>query len=147
MTVEEGEQGEGIIRLAGWLTAALALTAVLAAILPDVFVPLSVPVALLLFLVGAGALAWGYAIAVGRSRYHAVTLAGLFLMGENVAPPQVRRALRGLLAVQVVVALATASVRPFTPLAFGVLAPLSAYGLMVLWTARYGEFPLKGPSG
>lgn len=139
-----GEEGEGIIRLTVWLTWALAVTAVLAVIVPDVFVFLSVPVALILFVMGAGALAWGYVIAIGRSRYETITLAGLFLTSENVAPPRVRRVLLRLLAIQVVVALATAAARPFTPLAFGVLGPLSAYGLLVLWVARYGDFPPKG---
>lgn len=138
------EPGEGIIRLTVWLTWALAVTAVLAVIVPDVFVFLSVPVALALFVVGAGALAWGYVTAIGRSRYETITLTALFLAGENVARPRVRRVLLRLLAIQVAVALATAAARPFTPLAFGVLGPLSAYGLLVLWVARHGEFPPKG---
>ena len=44
------------------------------------------------------------------------------------------------LAAEVVVALATASARPFTSLAFGILAPVFALGLAGLWGARFGTF-------
>ena len=42
--------------------------------------------------------------------------------------------------IQTVVGLATASVRPFTSLAFGTLVPIFGIGMMGLWTARNGEF-------
>jgi hypothetical protein len=47
--------------------------------------------------------------------------------------------------VQVVVAVAVASVRPFTALAFSVLVPMLGLGLMALWAARHGRFPPKPP--
>ena len=80
---------------------------------------------------------------VGRSQYEAVTLSGLFFLGEDTAPAGVRRALRVLLAVQVVVAVAAASVRPFSELAFGILVPMLGLGLITLWAARHGEFAAK----
>ena len=45
------------------------------------------------------------------------------------------------LAIQVVVALLTASIRLYTPLAFGILVPMWGLGLAGLWGARYGTFP------
>jgi len=37
--------------------------------------------------------------------------------------------------------LVTASVRPFTGLAFGILVPTYGLGLVGLWAVRLGEFP------
>ena len=36
---------------------------------------------------------------------------------------------------------AAASIRPFTAVAFGILAPMLGLGLMGLWGARHGRFP------
>ncbi|MGD9797425.1 MAG: hypothetical protein AB7V15_04850 [Acidimicrobiia bacterium] len=79
-------------------------------------------------------------LAAARSRRDAVDLAGLFFLTRS-APREVRLRLLGPLAVQVVVGLGTASVRPFTPLAFGVLVPVYGLGLCGLWAARAGRFP------
>ncbi len=96
-----------------------------------------------LLLVGGlavGALA--FARAVGRSRTELVDVAGLFLLLGS-APRRTRRWLWGAVAAQVVVGVATAASRPYTSLAFGVLAPMWAYGLTVLWNATYGAFPAR----
>jgi hypothetical protein len=134
-----------ICRVAVWATGAFVVVSALAAAWPDTFMPLSVPVDLVLFAAGCGAFVWGYALAIGRSRSETVTMAGLFFLGEGVAPPDVTRLLRGALAVQVVVAVVAASVRPFTALAFSVLVPMLGLGLMALWAARHGRFPAKAP--
>ena len=42
-------------------------------------------------------------------------------------------------------AVATAAARPFTPLAFGVLAPMFGLGVMGLWGAKFGTFPPRPP--
>lgn len=145
--VSPTEPGPGrpdrIVRLSVWATAVFTVCEVLAAALPDTFSVVSVPVSLALFLVGAVAFAWGFAVAIGRSQYEVVTLGGLFFLGDGVAPADVRRALRVLLAVQVVVAVAAASIRPFTELAFGILAPMLGMGMLTLWGARYGAFAPK----
>jgi hypothetical protein len=52
----------------------------------------------------------------------------------------VRRLLDGSLAVQVIVGFVTASARPFTTLAFGVLVPMFGGGCNGLWGARHGSF-------
>ena len=134
-----------ICRVARWATAVFVVVSVLAAAWPDTFLPLSVPVDLVLFAVGCGAFLWAYAQAIWRSRNETVTMGGLFFLGDGVAPPDVTRMLRGALAVQVVVAVAAASVRPFTALAFSVLVPMFGLGLMALWGARHGRFPAKTP--
>jgi hypothetical protein len=142
-----GAGSDLICRVAVWATGAFVVVSVLAAAWPDTFLPLSVPVDLLLFAAGCGAFLWAYALAIGRSRYETVTMAGLFFLSEGVAPPDVVRLLRGALAVQVVVAVAAASVRPFTALAFSVLVPMLGLGLMALWAGRHGRFPSRASEG
>jgi nitrogen fixation-related uncharacterized protein len=117
----------------------------LAAALPDTFMPISVPVDLVLFAVGCGAFVWAYALAIGRSRYEVLTMGGVFFLGDGVAPREVTRLLRAALAVQVLVAVAVAAARPFTALAFSVLVPVLGLGIMALWGARNGRFPAKEP--
>ena len=40
-------------------------------------------------------------------------------------------------------ALTTASIRIYTPSAFGILVPVWALGLTGLWCARFGEFEVR----
>ncbi len=138
-----GRRGAGLVRadLAG--TAAFVVTATAAAscLRPAVQAP-AVVVAAVLFVGGCAAFALGFLAAVRRSRTETIELSSLFFLKDS-APASVRRALLGLLAVQVVAAVATASVRPFTSLAFGVLAPLWGLGLITLWSGRHGRFPSK----
>jgi hypothetical protein len=134
-----------LCRAAVWSTGLFVLVSLLAAALPDTFMPVSVPVDLVLFAVGCGAFVWAYVLAIGRSRYEVLTMGGVFFLGDGVAPPDVTRLLRGALAVQVVVAVAVAAARPFTALAFSVLVPVLGLGLMALWGARHGRFPAKEP--
>jgi hypothetical protein len=106
---------------------------------------LAAVVAVGLFVLGSLAYLAGYARAVQRSRTSVVDMAGLVFLAR-CAPSPVRRALLGATLVQVVAALVTASVRPFTTLAFGILAPVFGLGLQTLWAARHGEFPARPPS-
>jgi hypothetical protein len=140
---EAPSAGDRIVRFSVWATVVFAAAQALAAALPDTFSVVSVPVSLALFAVGSVAFVWGFAVAIARSQYEVVTLGGLFFLGGGAAPDGVRRALRTLLAVQVVVAVAAASARPFTELAFGILAPMLGLGMLALWGARHGEFDAK----
>jgi hypothetical protein len=141
--VEPGA-GTGLIcRVAVWATGVFVVVTALATAWPDTFLPVSVPVDLVLFAAGCGSFLWAYALAIGRSRFEAVTMAGLFFLGGDVAPPEVTRLLRGALGVQVVVAVTAAAARPFTALAFSVLVPMLGVGLLALWAARHGRFPAK----
>ena len=134
-----------LCRAAVWSTGLFVVVSLLAAALPDTFMPVSVPVDLVLFAVGCGAFVWAYGLAIGRSRYEVLTMGGVVFLGDGVAPPEVTRLLRLTLAVQVVVAVAVAAARPFTALAFSVLVPVLGLGLMALWGARHGRFPAKEP--
>jgi hypothetical protein len=93
---------------------------------------------LVLFVGGSVLFLAAFAVAVGRSRAEPVSLGGTFLL-SGTAPRNVRRAFFVLLAIQVVVGLAAASARPYTAVAFAVLAPMSAFGAMAWWGARYGR--------
>ena len=101
-----------------------------------------VVVCTVLLLGGVVAAAAAFLRAVGRSRTELVDVAGLFLLIGS-APRRTRGWLWAAVAAQAVVGVATASVRPYTSLAFGVLAPLWAYGFTVLWNATYGAFPAR----
>jgi hypothetical protein len=146
MVIPAGTTRDRIVGFDLWATAAFTIVQVVAAALPDTFSVVSVAVSLALFLVGSVAFLWGFAHGISRSQYEAVTLGGLFFLGDGAAPADVRRALRVLLAVQVVVAVAAASVRPFSELAFGILVPVLGLGLITLWAARHGEFRSKEQS-
>jgi hypothetical protein len=102
--------------------------------------PVAVAVDLGLFAMGIVAFLGAYAIALSRSRTDEIGVASLYFLTNKVAPGPVRRWLLAALAVQCVVAVTAASVRPFTTAAFSVLVPMLGLGLNGLWTARNGTF-------
>ncbi|MGH9212894.1 MAG: hypothetical protein ACRD2C_19820 [Acidimicrobiales bacterium] len=110
------------------------------------FTPVAVALDLVLFLLGCGVFAWALLRAAGRSRERAISFGGLFFLAEGVAPRPVVIGLWGSVAVQVVVAVATAAVRPFSELAFGVLVPLFGFAMLALWSAVHGDFPPRDPA-
>jgi hypothetical protein len=133
-------RGDGLVRVDLWATVVFAVTAVGAAVWSALVAPAMV-VDLALFVAGCAAFLWAYARAVGRSRDEVISMAGLFFLAEGVAPRSVAWALRLLLAIQVVVALGTAAARPFSSLAFGILAPMFGLALLAVWGAARGTFP------
>lgn len=133
----------GIVAAARRGTGVFVVSAAAGAGWPDALAWPSAVVALVLFAVGCVAFVRALLLAAQRSRREELDVAGVFFLGGH-APAEVRRALLGALAVQVVVAIVAASVRPFTPLAFGVLAPVYGLGLSGLWGATAGTFPRKG---
>ena len=127
---------------ASWIgTVVFAATAIAAVATRPARIP-AVVVAAALFAAGIGVFFWAYAIAVARSRTDAIGIGGLFfLAGKDTAPsPTDKRQLLASLAVQTVVALATAGARPFSTLAFGVLVPLYGLALTGLYGGRHGRF-------
>jgi hypothetical protein len=138
--------GEQVIGASNVGTIVFVIATVAAGVAPDVFVWLFVPVSLAMLLLGSLAFLRTIFLAAERSRYETLSVAGLWLLSGS-APMAVRRLLLGALAVQVVTALVGASVRPFTPLAFGVLAPVYGLGLCGLWAAIAGAFPAKEAGG
>jgi len=129
-----------IVRASVWGTAVFTVVAVAAAVAPDALAVVAVVVDLVLFAAGCVAFSLALLRAASRSRTDELTLPGLFWL-TGAAPTEVRRLLLGSFGVEVVVAFATASVRPFTGLAFGILVPVYGLGLAGLWGARAGTFP------
>lgn len=107
--------------------------------------PVAVFLDLTLFLVGCSVFAWALLRAIGRSRDEVISLGGLFFLIDGVAPRRVAVALWGCVAVQVIVAVATAAVRPFSELAFGVLVPMFGLASLAAWGAIHGDFPQRVP--
>ena len=131
---------------ASWIgTALLAITAVGDVASAAFKVPAFV-VAIAMFAMGTGILVAALVVAAGRSRQAEIGMGGLFFLQGGVAPPAVQRHLLGSLAVEVAVAFATAAAKPYTSLAFGILAPVYGLGLAGLWAARHGQFGPRGPS-
>lgn len=132
--------GTGLVNADFVGTGLLVGTSVAAAIAPATFERFHAVLSCLLFAIGTGALLWAYALGITRSRTDQVTLTGLFFLGAGAAPPEIRRPLRIALAVQIVAVVAAASIRPYTEVAFGVLAPMFGLGLMGAWGGRHGTF-------
>lgn len=132
--------GEALLQLALGATALFTVVQVAAVVVPrGVVLATAVIVSLVFFALGCVAFLWGFLAGVGRSRDEPVTLAGLLLL-QGTAAARPRRILLATLAAQVVVALASAIARPFTPVAFGILVPMLGTGLLATWGGRYGQF-------
>lgn len=138
---QAAEPGAGLVNLDLGGTGGLVLTSAAAAVAPDALAVVHVGLSLALFVIGTGALLWAYALGISRSRTDLVSIPGLFLLASPAAPAPTRRTFYLALAVQVIAVVIAASVRPFSEVAFGILAPMYGLGLMALWGARYGEFP------
>lgn len=135
-----------MIQKAAWGgTAVFAVTAIGAAIAPSAVEPVALGTAIVLFAAGCGIFLWAFVLVAGRSRTDQMELAQIWFLTGPPTPRPVRRSLLGALAVQVVVGLATAGVRPYTSLAAGVLVPMWGLGLCGLWAARHGVFPARPP--
>jgi hypothetical protein len=135
------EPGATLVNVAFLGTGALVATSVAAAVAPDTFGVVLAVLAVGLFAIGTGAMLWAYALGVSRSRTDLITVPGLFFLSGDVAPPSTRLALRVATVVEVVAVVAAASIRPYTEVAFGILAPMFGLGLMGMWGGRYGTFP------
>lgn len=133
-------EGEDLIRWSWRATGLLTVAAAAGVVAPDDLGLVTALVSIALFLVGCGVFLRAYWLALQRSRHEAIGIGGLYFLAGS-APVGVRRSLLGSLAVQVAVALAAAAARPFTSVAFVVLAPMLGLALAGLWAARHGTFP------
>ena len=140
---DEAPNGMGVVNVAFAGTGIVAATSLAAALLPEAFGIVHAVVSCLLFAIGTGALLWAYALGVARSREDAVTISGLFFLAGGVAPDDVRRPLRVALAIEVVAVVVAAAIRPYSEVAFGILAPMYGLGLMAMWGGRHGSFAPK----
>jgi len=136
--------GGGIIRATVIGTAVFVVVGVLGVTIPSVFTVPFIVVALGEFLIGSVVFLLAFLRAVDRSRTETIGIGGLFF-GAGSIPRPVQRILVGSLAVQVVAAIVFASVRVYTAMAFGILAPMWALGFTGLWAAAYGTFPEREP--
>lgn len=140
----EGIAGRALLLGDWWGTLLFTLSAVLGVTVPSLFRWPSVVVSLALFAVGLAAFVAAFVVSVGRSREELVTTAGVYFLSGS-APRGVRGRFWLLVGVQTVVAVVSASVRPFTTVAFGILVPTLGLGLMALWGARHGAFAPRPP--
>jgi hypothetical protein len=132
-------QGAAIINASWAGTGLYVALAVAGTIVPDWFAVPTAAVSIALFFVGCVVFLWAYAKAVSRSRTDLIGIGGLYFLA-GTAPKAVRFRLRLSLALEIVAAVVSASVRPFTPMAFGFLVPVYGLGLSGFWGARYGTF-------
>ena len=134
-------QGRRIIQ-ASWIgTAVFTVAAVVGGVVAGWPRKVAVVTDLTLFVIGCGLFLAGYWQAVQRSRTNEIGIGGLFfLAGKGTAPGRVKVHLLGSMAAQLVIAIVTASVWPFSELAFGLLVPVFGLGCTGLWSARYGHF-------
>jgi hypothetical protein len=136
-----GEPGHRLVTWTTAATVAFVVTAASAVAFPGPVRFAAAVYAIVLFIIGTALMLAAFGVAVARSRTETVTLGGTFLLSDS-APPGVQRRFWLLLAVQIVVSLAAASLRPFTPVAFAILAPMSVFGAMAWWGARHGRSPV-----
>lgn len=121
-------------------TVVFTVTQVIAAFAPRGIAGLvAVVFSLVLFAVGSVVFVVAFGVAAARSRDDRVTMPGMVWL-VDAAPPAVARALRLALVAQCIVALVTAGLRPFSALAFGILAPMSALAAIAWYAARHGTF-------
>ena len=131
--------GNTLIRICWAGTAAFGAVTAAAVLVDGPVRTAAAALDIVLFAVGCVVFLWAFGLAVGRSRYESIGIGGLYFLA-GCAPDGVRRGFLACLAVQVIVGVASASLRPFTALAFGVLVPVFGLGLGGLWAARHGEF-------
>lgn len=131
--------GQRLLAANRWFTVAFVVWSVVAVLVKPARPALAgLDVAALV--VGSAIYLVAYANAVSRSRDDLIGLGGLFFLADGAGPAPVRRSFYVLTSVQTVVGIAAAAIRPFTAVAFGVLAPIVGLSLMALWSARYGAF-------
>jgi hypothetical protein len=128
---------------ASWAGTAVFVVVSFLAVTATGLQPLATGVDLALFAAGTGAFIVALARAVARSRHDVLTLPGVFFL-QGSAPALVRRHLLASLAVEVVVAFTAAGLRPYTSLAFGILAPVYGLALAGWWGATRGRFEARG---
>ena len=148
------DANNGVVRLNIVGTACFVVSAVVAAsVFSDAARVVGVIVALSLFTIGVFAFLSSYWSAVQRSRSAQIAVSQLYFLAGAVAPRGVRKIMLGALAVQVIVAFATALSRSTTDgkagstLAFGILVPMFGLGLNGLWCARHGDFQPRSIAG
>ena len=138
-----GGESSYLIRLAWQSTCFLLLLAALGVVAPDTFGVVVAALSLVLFGLGLGLLFLALLKGLRRSRLEEVTVSGLFLLHET-APRKIQRLFLWCLLFQLAVAITAAGLRPYTEIAFVVLAPTVLFGAAALWAAQHGSFIARG---
>lgn len=143
----ENMQGSLIIKINVAMTALFVVASVVAAVaFSQPWKSIAVAVSLACFAIGITVFLWGYWTAVQRSRTDEISVAAMYFLVDGAAPSAVATILNSTLAVQVVVAVATAISRSSTDgkagstLAFGILVPMMGLGFNGLWASIHGSF-------
>ena len=132
--------GDALLRVDIIATAILSVLSALTYLLADHLDLVFAVVSAAMFFIGAALMALGLWNGIQRSRVEEVTLVGLAAISKSHVPARVRNTLWAAIAVQIVVTVLFASLRPFTQQAFGILAPTFALGVAILWSSRFGSF-------
>lgn len=124
-----------------WLATALfAATAFAAVWGPDGLYVVALIVALGLFGIGAVLFIWAFFLSADRSRLEEVAVVEVYFLAGKVAPGIVKLHFFGALAAQIAIGVTTASIRPFTSLAFGILVPMFGLGITGRWSAEHADY-------
>ncbi len=130
--------GQDLYRFDLYATGVFVACAVLAAVFPVLHIPFAV-VSSVLFAAGTVAFLMAYGRAITRSREEDVSVANIYAMSGSTPKP-IQRRFHALTVLQTTAAVVTSAIHPFTPQAFGILAPMLGLGLAGLWAARHGRF-------
>lgn len=133
--------GDAIVRFAVLGGAVHLVATVVAVVAVDDVGPAFATVALALFGIGIAAFVRTMLVVAGRSRSEVLSVGGIWFLTD--APKGVKRTLLAVLVIEVVVAIAGSSFRPYSVLAFGVFAPVHGLGMCGLWSAERGTFPKR----
>ncbi len=135
--------GNSLLRIAWQSTFVLLLFAIAGVAAPDTFGIAVAVVSLVMFGLGLVFLLLALLGGLRRSRLEEVTVSGLFLLHE-AAPRRIQRLFLWCLVFQLVTGLTAAGLRPYTEIAFAVLAPTVLFGSAALWSAQHGSFAARG---
>ena len=135
--------GKSLLRLAWQSTLLLAVVAAFGLMAPESSHLFVVTASLTMFVLGLFLFVFGLMYGLRRSRVETVTVTGLFLL-QNSAPRSIQRQFAWSTIAQLVVAFTAAALRPYTDIAFVILAPMLPVGSAALWSAQHGFFPERG---
>ena len=135
--------GKSLLRLAWQSTLLLAVVAAFGLMAPESSRLFVVTASLTMFVLGLFLFVFGLMYGLRRSRVETVTVTGLFLL-QNSAPRSIQRQFAWSTIAQLVVAFTAAALKPYTDIAFVILAPMLPVGSAALWSAQHGFFPERG---
>jgi hypothetical protein len=138
-------EGLWIIALAWQSTVALIPFLLVGLINVDRFGIFVVVISCSYFFIGLSCLLSALLIGLSRSKFEIVNVGNLFLL-QGSAPKPVQKIFLASLFFQSLSVVVVAAMRPYSMLAFGVLAPTLVIGLLALWGAKHGKFTSRDDS-